>query len=359
MAGRTGSRDHRAGAGDGGLSRQALPHRMLGGAALASIAAACICAFGPQSLSLAERSTVGPERPDHAAFAYAKLEIALRTYAKRLAGKMADGVTTAAITTPSGDALHAKLADRFEALLSPRLLGFASARFAKAEIADDAAAAVDNSNAAPLVARPALDRLALRKALPRVSANPTVANAATGEGARTSVVAVDKPPEKPSFFERLFGRPSPLTLAYAATDDGGLDGAQGATGGRYDRYTAVYDITAHKVYLPDGTAFEAHSGLGSMMDDPRYAAERNRGVTPPAIYDLQPREALFHGVAALRLIPQDEDKALGRTGLLAHSYMLGPNGQSNGCVSFKDYEAFLRAYREQNIKHLAVVTRLE
>ena len=32
----------------------------------------------------------------------------------------------------------------------------------------------------------------------------------------------------------------------------------------------------------------------------------------------------------------------GRTGLLAHTYMLGPNGDSNGCVSFRDYDAFLR-----------------
>ena len=39
--------------------------------------------------------------------------------------------------------------------------------------------------------------------------------------------------------------------------------------------------------------------------------------------------------------------------------MLGPNGQSNGCVSFQNYEAFLRAYQSQKIKRLAVVTHLE
>ena len=33
-----------------------------------------------------------------------------------------------------------------------------------------------------------------------------------------------------------------------------------------------------------------------------------RGVTPPTVYDLQPREALFHGVEALRLIPEDESQ---------------------------------------------------
>ena len=47
-----------------------------------------------------------------------------------------------------------------------------------------------------------------------------------------------------------------------------------------------------------------------------------QGVTPPHIYDLTPREALFHGVPALRLNPVGgEDKIFGRTGLLAHTYM--------------------------------------
>jgi hypothetical protein len=39
--------------------------------------------------------------------------------------------------------------------------------------------------------------------------------------------------------------------------------------------------------------------------------------------------------------------------------MLGPNGDSNGCVSFKDYNAFLQAYRNGEVKRLAVVTRVE
>ena len=39
----------------------------------------------------------------------------------------------------------------------------------------------------------------------------------------------------------------------------------------YDRHTAVYDISAHTVYLPDGTRLEAHSGLGSRLDDPAFS----------------------------------------------------------------------------------------
>jgi len=163
-----------------------------------------------------------------------------------------------------------------------------------------------------------------------------------------------------SIWEKLFGKPAPaLTLAYASAETGSLGSGHNPALGLYDRSTAVYDITAHKVYLPDGTALEAHSGLGALLDDPRHADVKMRGVTPPAVYDLQPREALFHGVEALRLIPQDESQALGRDGLLAHSYMLGPNGDSNGCVSFKDYSAFLQAYKNHEITRLAVVARLD
>jgi Protein of unknown function (DUF2778) len=126
----------------------------------------------------------------------------------------------------------------------------------------------------------------------------------------------------------------------------------------YDRFTAVYDISARTVYLPDGTRLEAHSGLGDRLDDPRFVSERMRGATPPDIYELEPREASFHGVQALRLNPVGDNDIFGRAGLLAHSYMLGPNGDSNGCVSFKDYDAFLRAYQNGQIKRLAVVARL-
>jgi hypothetical protein len=128
----------------------------------------------------------------------------------------------------------------------------------------------------------------------------------------------------------------------------------------YDRQTAVYDIAAKTVYLPDGTRLEAHSGLGSKMDDVRYSHVRMQGVTPPHIYELKPREALFHGVPALRLTPiGGQEKIHGRDGLLAHSYMLGPSGQSNGCVSFKDYYAFLDAYRNKGIRRLAVLAKVQ
>jgi hypothetical protein len=176
--------------------------------------------------------------------------------------------------------------------------------------------------------------------------------------------------EKQSVVAKLWGKePSSRNpvLAYASADAGSVTGSIGREqnpmlGGSppYDRDTAVYDITAHTVYLPDGTKLEAHSGLGSYLDDPHSSRIRMRGVTPPHIYTLKPRESLFHGVAALRLTPVGgEDTIYGREGLLAHSFMLGPNGDSNGCVSFRDYNAFLNAYRNEGIRKLAVVARVD
>ena len=173
--------------------------------------------------------------------------------------------------------------------------------------------------------------------------------------------------ERHTIVEKLWGKqPShgPL-LAYASADasvTASIAQAQNpALGGSppYDLSTAVYDISAHAVYLPDGSKLEAHSGLGSRLDDPGSANVRMHGVTPPHIYELKPREALFHGVPALRLTPiGGEDAIYGRSGLLAHTYMLGPNGDSNGCVSFKDYNAFLNAYHNQGIRKLAVLAHI-
>jgi hypothetical protein len=122
-----------------------------------------------------------------------------------------------------------------------------------------------------------------------------------------------------------------------------------------DDHTAVYDISARSVYLPNGQTLEAHSGLGDFRDDPRSLRIRRRGVTPPNTYDLSLREHLFHGVRAIRLTPVDDDKMFGRDGMLAHTYMLGPDGDSNGCVSFKDYSVFLQAYLKGDIDRLVVV----
>jgi hypothetical protein len=125
-----------------------------------------------------------------------------------------------------------------------------------------------------------------------------------------------------------------------------------------DGHTAIYDIVAQRVYLPNGQKLEAHSGFGNYLDDPRYVSEKDRGPTPPNVYELSLREEPFHGVRAVRLTPVGSGNMFGRDGMLAHSYMLGPNGQSNGCVSFSDYQAFLDAVLSGEVNRLVVVEHL-
>ena len=171
------------------------------------------------------------------------------------------------------------------------------------------------------------------------------------------------PDDHRSFFDKLFtpARQPSTVLAYASPEDGivgnrpsgGFGGLLTGNAGP-DRATAVYDIAAHTVTLPDGTKLEAHSGLGASLDDPRSVTKHMRGATPPNVYDLQPREQLFHGVRALRLNPTG-GTTYGRAGLLAHTFMLGPRGDSNGCVVFRNYQAFLAAYESGQVKRLAVV----
>jgi hypothetical protein len=148
-------------------------------------------------------------------------------------------------------------------------------------------------------------------------------------------------------------------VAYAVPKSGMPGAGQNLASGLlhgYDRWTAVYDIAAHTVYLPSGATLEAHSGRRDRLDDPRYVHERMRGATPPNVYELELRERLFHGVQALRLKPVGGGNLFGRTGFLAHTYMLGPRGDSNGCVVFKHYDAFLQAFQTGEVKRLIVVT---
>ena len=183
---------------------------------------------------------------------------------------------------------------------------------------------------------------------PAKSSGASVRDMATCQGRRDGGRMT--PPEKPPIFERLFGKRQSAEIVAGLCirrRQQHVLARPRQPEHRVGRHlacstiaqTAVYDISAHMVYLPDGTKLEAHSGLGSSLDDPRSASVRMRGVTPPHLYDLTPREALFHGVAALRLTPIGGENAIyGRSGLLAHTFMLGPNGNSNGCVSFRNYK---------------------
>lgn len=173
-----------------------------------------------------------------------------------------------------------------------------------------------------------------------------------------------------SFLEKLFGaspQPKGPAMAYAAPSDDEIDRSRGrrlspsfgpAPGGMQGG-TAIYDISAKTVHMPNGEKLEAHSGFGEKMDDPRYVHVRMHGATPPHTYNLVEREALFHGHRALRMHPVGGSSAIyGRAGLLTHPYLLGPSGQSNGCISFKDYDRFLQAYLRGEVKRIVVVASM-
>ncbi|GLS45064.1 DUF2778 domain-containing protein [Methylobacterium brachythecii] len=166
-----------------------------------------------------------------------------------------------------------------------------------------------------------------------------------------------------SFFDKVFGitpEPQSPALAYAALNQPPVASAiprqvaptPPPSGGG----VAVYDISARIVTLPSGEKLEAHSGLGEHMDNPSSVAIKMRGATPPGVYDLTEREQLFHGVRAIRLNPVGGAGAIyGRAGLLAHTFMLGPSGASNGCISFRDYNRFLQAYLSGQVARVVVV----
>jgi hypothetical protein len=194
--------------------------------------------------------------------------------------------------------------------------------------------------------------------IPLPRARPVEANL-TSRSVATAPAGTEPQGDQRSMLQKLSDLlPSRITLA-SLTPSGGLfrTGPDLAALG-YDSFTAVYDISARTVYLPGGTKLEAHSGLGGKMDKIEYVGERMVGATPPGAYELKPREKLFHGVQALRMTPVDSESALGRSGLLVHNYMLGPSGDSNGCVSIQDYERFLKAYQDGEITRLVVVPNL-
>jgi hypothetical protein len=162
--------------------------------------------------------------------------------------------------------------------------------------------------------------------------------------------------------------PAAPMMAYAKPDDSENDSPLSGLGKLFERKprlpglgsgVAVYDIRNAVVYMPNGERLEAHSGLGHMVDKPKYADEKNRGPTPPNTYKLVLRERRFHGVEAIRLLPVDGNNKYGRDGLLAHTYMLrGGLAESNGCVVFKDYKRFLKAFKRGNVTRLVVVPDL-
>jgi hypothetical protein len=258
--------------------------------------------------------------------------------------------------------------DRFtSSSFEDRFVGTISAR-----ITTTRSLTAEANDTAPRIAAPQVAAAAPVAPAPRAPARPTVAQAAPkrqGGYQLASLTETSLPPAYASvdsgtknsamndfILKKLAPRdPDPQQDAAVTPQDA----APNAPSGPDTSKTAIYDITAHVVYMPDGRRLEAHSGLGEHMDDPRAINLKSRGPTPPNVYKLSLREAMFHGVRAIRLNPVDDGKMYGRDGILAHTYMLGPNGQSNGCVSFNDYQAFLSAFQRGEVTRLVVVEHLD
>lgn len=203
--------------------------------------------------------------------------------------------------------------------------------------------------AAPQVEMPRAPALSPRSSSP--AAKPSMQEDMQGSPGMQGSRGMQSSPGKPAKRSKAADM-----LAYAKPDSpAGGGGVFGNLFTKPGSGVAVYDISAKTVYMPDGSRLEAHSGLGSMADQPRYANRKNAGPTPPHTYDLRLRESRFHGVEALRLTPIDGKNKFGRDGFLAHTYLLrGRRGESSGCVVFKDYASFLAAFKKGKIKRLVV-----
>jgi Tlde1 domain len=244
-------------------------------------------------------------------------------------------------------------------LLRPTL-SFAD-RFGTATPSRGVAAADPAASNANVAVPERASRLAAAAPLPRPAPNrspPRYRLASLGD---TPLPTAYAPPESASKDSGITDLLKKLTLRDPAGDAAAKDAAPKDAGPLADdpAHTAIYDISARTVYLPNGERLEAHSGLGGSMDDVRSVHLRSRGPTPPNVYELTLREAPFHGVQAIRLVPVDGNKMYGRDGILVHPFMLGPEGASNGCVSVKDYPAFLNAYQRGDITRLVVVEQLD
>jgi hypothetical protein len=154
-------------------------------------------------------------------------------------------------------------------------------------------------------------------------------------------------------------KPAAKELAYAKPDLPMEDDNEVRPAFRGKKGVAYYDISAGVVFMPNGEKLEAHSGIGKMRDNPKYVHVKMKGPTPPGTYKVTMREALFHGVEAVRLTPTDGVAPHGRDGLLAHSYLLRNRGDSHGCVAFEEYPRFLKAFKRGEITHMVIVKSMK
>src|SRR5262245_59524143 len=204
-------------------------------------------------------------------------------------------------STPRSRSLQpaATFADRFGGAAAPApaptQFALASASATMVPVAPSA------PRAAPMPA-PAAPRAAARALAARVAPNkpeqaperPATAPyrvASLGDTPiRTAYASVDSPSRDSGTDDSILKKMTPRDPAPtdAATKD--VVAKDGPLAGIDLTRTAVYDIAARIVYLPNGQRLEAHSGLGEHMDEIRSVNLRSLGPTPPGLYELTMRE---------------------------------------------------------------------
>ena len=354
-----------------------------------------VAAFARAGMAIEKASAAEPADPFAATIADAKLSREKLLAAFVRAGMAIEEASTAkpvevALAMPNAERFHSAAPEtRLEAALAEgdaAIQSDASAPLAlgaiglKAELTYAAAEASPDSTVELALASLALDPYGMDEAEPETGedytpdavglppAKPETENPAKAD-AKPDTQADTKPERKPQETAEEPATParkpagndrqsSQQELAYAKPDKPGVAGAfknlfdTPKAGNR----VAIYDISAGVVHMPDGSKLEAHSGIGKMVDNPRYVHVKMNGPTPPNTYRLSMREKRFHGVEAVRMTPVGDQTMHGRTGILAHSYLLrGGREESHGCVAFKDYPRFLKAFKQGKITHMIVV----
>lgn len=353
----------------GGRPRRGLLGNLLGPAAAATMACAVLARFylpqteaptgGPEGgLPRTERAQAAATAPQAAAAAPARIAWMLDP-----TPILGSGTRPLTATGPAPGAFAPP--ERAAVLASAPLAVVPAPRPAEASVQGAAARTVPVRLAEQTVPLPMPRPAELRPEAERTrtAARQLLAARAQRQDAVRPPTRADAAAER-SFFDAVFGtRPAPESrpepaMAYASLERDPVAALPRRTLVPEPTLeaTAIYDITARTVTLPSGEVLEAHSGLGPAQDNPKLVHQKMRGATPPGTYLLTEREALFHGVRAIRLNPVGGSGAvLNRTGLLAHTYMLGPSGASNGCVVFRNYDRFLQAFLRGEVRRLVVV----
>ena len=179
---------------------------------------------------------------------------------------------------------HISFEDRFQASIRSRM-----PRIVGAVPLDRPAFAVEEMNLRAAITLPSqrllsrdwradlgdLDEAKLTPAasLPLPRSRPAAADLESGPGPLSAFAHNSAMPDDRTLLQKLSDLlPRHLTLASLAPDGGLFSRGPDLASLGFDGFTAVYDISARTVYLPNGMSLEAHSGMGNLRDDPEHVS---------------------------------------------------------------------------------------